>query len=539
LPFPGKGKVTMSTAVSENTNIKKKDNDHESVKRVAKNTGFLYARMAITLFISLYVTRLVLGSLGTDDFGIYSLVGGMVAMLMFLNGAMAAASQRFMSYAQGEGNIDKQKNIFNVSTFIHFFIAIVLVIFLEAMGYLLFDRVLNIPLERLEAARYVFHFMVVSTFFTVISVPYDAVINARENMFFVAVTGILESLLKLAIAIYITYTDFDKLISFGMLMAMSTILLLIIKRIYCHKYYAEVDINIKKYFDKALFKEMGSFASWSFLGSASSMISNYSQPLIVNYFFGTTVNAAQGVAGQLNGQLSVVSSNLMKALNPMIVRNEGGGNREFVLKAGMFGAKLSFFLLMTVSSAFMLETEYVLNIWLINPPEFAVVFCKLLIIRTLIEQLIIPIVTILSAEGRIKRYQVVSSITRFFPLIFSFSLFHFGYEPYIIYWVYIIYAIIDLLIIVFFAKQNCNFNVRVFFTDVVIRTIVVFSFVLLFSSLPFYFLASGWGRLLLVFSVSIFSSILFIYLIGLTSPEKKNLHSFISHFLHRYYKRVL
>lgn len=228
-----------------------------AANRVAKNTGILYARMAITVFISLYVTRLVVAALGTKDFGIFNIVGGAIAMLTFLNVAMASASQRFMSYVHGEGNQIKQKRIFNVSVILHFLIGIAVVLLLEIAGYFFFNGILKIDSERVYAAKLIYQFLIVSTFFTIISVPYDAVINARENMLFVAVTGIIEALLKLAIAFYITFTNNDKLISYGLLMALLTILLLIIKRIYCHLKYEEVVINIRKYFDKALFKEIG------------------------------------------------------------------------------------------------------------------------------------------------------------------------------------------------------------------------------------------------------------------------------------------
>ena len=212
----------------------------EQAKRVAKNTGFLYARMAITVFISLYVTRLVLAALGAEDFGTFSVVGGAIAMLTFLNAAMTAASQRFMSYAQGEGNNHKQKNIFNVSVLLHFFIAIAVVLLLEGAGYIFFNGLLKINPERMHAAKLIYQFLIVSTFFTIISVPYDAVINAHENMFFVAVLGIIESLLKLGIALFITYTVFDKLISYGFLMALLAIFLLLVRRVYCHRKYEEV-----------------------------------------------------------------------------------------------------------------------------------------------------------------------------------------------------------------------------------------------------------------------------------------------------------
>ena len=510
---------------------KNKTNVHVSAKRVAKNTGFLYARMAITVFISLYVTRLVLGSLGTEDFGIYSLVAGMVAMLVFLNAAMTAASQRFMSYAQGEGNIDKQKNIFNVSTLLHFFIAIVLVIFLEAVGYFLFDSVLNIPVERLEAAKYVFHAMVVSTFFTVISVPYDAVINARENMLFVAVTGVLEALLKLAIAIYITYSDFDKLISYGMLMAVSTILVLIIKRIYCHKNYAEVDINIKRYFDKALFKEMGSFASWSFLGSASSMLSFYGQGIVLNIFFGPIVNAAQGIAAQVRGQLGAFSVTMLKALNPMMVKSEGGGDRALMLKASMLGSKFSFFMLMTFYIPMIIEMPYVFDLWLKNVPEYSILFCRLLLIQTLIEQLFLTLNTSISAVGNVKKFQLYTSILNIFPLFICYVLFANDLPPYTLYIVFIFQAILLASVTLYFAKKECGLSISYFLKDVVGRCVTSFIVVFALALTASLLIGNETLSFISVLAVSAISLLFVVSFVGFNTLERENNQAFIKNII--------
>ena len=241
----------------------------QPAKRVAVNTGILYAKMGITVFISLYATRLILAALGAEDYGIFNVVGGAIAMLTFLNIAMASASQRFMSYAQGEGDERKQKYIFNVSVTLHFLVAIAVFLLLQVAGYFLFNGILEIPEERMDVAKLLYQFMLVSTFFTILSVPYDAVINAHENMLLVAVLGIIESISKLAIAIYITYTAFDKLLTFGILMVSLPILLLVLRSIYCHRKYEEVTLSPRKYFNKQLFKEMTSFASWKLLSSTA------------------------------------------------------------------------------------------------------------------------------------------------------------------------------------------------------------------------------------------------------------------------------
>jgi O-antigen/teichoic acid export membrane protein len=519
---------------------KPKTSGHEGAKRVAKNTGFLFARMAITVFISLYTTRLILGALGVDDFGIYILVGGLIALLGFLNSSMATATQRFMSFAQGAGEIDNVKRIFNMSTLLHAGIAIIVVIVLEIAGYFFFNGLLNIAVDRLEVANWVYQFMVVSTFFTIISVPYAAVIISHENMRFYAVLGIVESILKLAIALYITYgamnlpvglsisaenfgiiySTFDNLIIYGFLMAVLSVVMIIVRRVYCHRKYAECKFNFKKYYDKNLFKQISHFAGWSFLGASSSMIANYGQGIVINVFFGTAVNAAQGIAVQVGGQLGVLSNMLIKALNPMIVKSEGSGDRALMLKATMMGSKVSFFLSMALYIPMLIEMPYILNIWLKNVPDFAVMFCKLLLIRSLIEQIFIPLASAIAAEGNIKRYQVVASVLTFLPLPISYMFFKFSYPAYTLYVIFVIYSIIASAVILYYAKKNCQLVVIEFLISVISRCVVAFLLVLLFSLFPYFLIDSGFIRFLSVMLVNFCGYFIIVFFIGFSSDER-------------------
>lgn len=215
----------------------------QTANRVIKNTGYLYGKMAITMFISLYTTRLILNSLGASDFGIFNIVGGAIAMLGFLNAAMASATQRFMSYAEGEGDKEKQKYIFNISVVLHIIISAIVAVILFIAGYFFFNGFLNIPMERLDAAKVVYSSLIVSTILTMINVPYDAVMNAHENMRYYAVIGIVESFLKLTVAFVCVHSSGDKLIVYGMLMAAIPLVTLTIMKIYCHRHYEECVIN--------------------------------------------------------------------------------------------------------------------------------------------------------------------------------------------------------------------------------------------------------------------------------------------------------
>jgi len=492
----------------------------EAAKRVAKNTGILYVRMAITVFISLYSTRLILAALGVADFGLFNVVGGVISMLGFLNSSMAAATQRFMSFAQGAGDLEKIKRIFNMSSLLHWGIAVLVFILLEGAGYFFFHGILNIASDRVEVAKLIYQFMVISTLFTVISVPYEAVITSHENMMVYAVMGVIEAVLKLGIASYITYTGLDHLVMYGVLMAALSIFLLIIKRIYCHRIYEECQLHLRQYYDKPLLKEMGEFAGWSLLGSSSKLVSNYGQGIVINIFFGSIINAAQTISAQVSGQLSVLSVSLVKVINPIIDKSAGKNDLNNVLKVTMFGSKVTFFLMMILYIPFLIEMPFIFKIWLTGIPQFTVVFCRLLLFRNLIEQLFIPWGTAISANGNIKKFQIFSSLLALFPIPITWLLFSYGFPSFYLYIVYLIYTLFASSLILYFSLNYFRFQLTTFIYDVLLRCFFSFLIIFLISFLPLLIFNEGLIRLIFVVLFSLISFCFFAYYIGLNKHEK-------------------
>ena len=292
--------------------------------------------------------------------------------------------------------------------------------------------------------------------------PYDAVINAHENMLLVAVLRVIEVVLKLAIAIYISFSSFDKLIAYGLLMATLAVIMLLVRQWYCHRKYEEVQISFKKYYNKPLFKEMTSFAGWSFFGSSSSIMTNYGQGIVLNIFFGTVVNAAQGIAGQINGQLSAFANVMLSPLNPMIAKSEGAGDRKLMLKASLMGSKISFFLLMLFYVPFLIETKYIFNLWLKEVPLYAVIFCQLALVRSLVEQLFLTLVTSINAVGEIKKFQIYHSVLTLLPLPIAYLLFSLNFTPTYLYIVFILYALLNGMIILYFSHKYYNLSAKFF-----------------------------------------------------------------------------
>lgn len=439
-----------------------------AASRIVKNTGWLYAKMAITMFVSLYTTRLILNGLGASDFGIYNVVGGVISMLGFINSSMASSTQRFMSYAAGEKNFDRQKKIFNISFVIHILLGIIAIVVFVAAGFCFFNGILNIPEERKSAALVVYGCLVISTFFTMISVPYEAVMNAHENMKYYAIVGVLESLLKLAVAFAVFSSPIDKLVFYGILMAIIPFITLSIMRVYCHWKYEECKISIRRCWDKSLAKEMTGFAGWGFLSSVSAMITMQGMSILLNMFGGVVVNAAHGIANQLAGQLMVFSNNMQKALNPVLVKSCGAGENKKMLELAFTGNKFSYLIFSYFAIPFIIEAPKVLQLWLKEPPEWAVLFVRLVLIRQMMSQSFVTLDTCISATGKIKNTTIINAFIWIFPIITGYLMYKVGFPIYTIYVLLIIMNIMRMANSLYFCKKLCGLKIK----DFILRTLI-------------------------------------------------------------------
>lgn len=450
-----------------------------TANRVIKNTGFLYAKMGITMFISLYTTRLILNSLGASDFGIFNIVGGAISMLGFLNAAMASATQRFMSYCEGEGDKEKQKKIFNVSLILHIGIAFLVGIILLIAGYFFFNGVLNIPESRILAAKVVYGSLIVSTMFTIMTVPYDAAMNAHENMKYYAIIGTVESFLKLAVAIACVYTSYDKLIIYGFLMACIPLITLTIMRIYCHKHYNECIVAPRQYWDKSLMREITSFAGWNLFATAAAMITNYGLSIILNMYFGTILNAAQGIANQLNGQLGVFIANISKAVNPIITKSAGQNAIKHMVDISIFMSKIYFMINAISLIIFILYGKQILQWWLKDVPQNTYTFLILIMGITIGEIFLNSLSQILSAIGKIKGVSTLRSLTTLLCLPAIILAFHIDFPPYCMYVILFIKTIINIAISLYFCYLHCKISIMKYINTVILRCLasIIISFI--------------------------------------------------------------
>ena len=501
-----------------------------TASRVIKNTGWLYAKMAITMLISLYTTRLVLNALGASDFGIYNIVGGTIGLLAFLNNAMATSTQRFMSYAEGEGNKEKQKYIFNISFIIHTFIAIFAIFVFTIVGHFFFNKILNIPEERIVAAQIVYGSMVVSTAFSMMSVPYAAVMNAHENMKYYAFIGIFEAFLKLVVAYVVVYTFMDKLVVYGFLMTLIPIIILTIMRFYCHHYYEECVIAPKMYFQKTLMKEMTTFAGWGFLSSASSILTMQGIAILLNMFGGVIVNAAHGVANQMSGQLMVFSNNMIKALNPVLVKSQGAGDTNKMLAAASTGNKLSFVIYTLFAIPFIIECPFILEIWLKDVPGYAVLFIRLVLIRIMFSQMTVTLETCISAVGKIKEFTIINSLIWISPLIVGYIMYSNGAPIYTIYLLLIALVLLRSLTIIYFCKKLCGLHFMNYVKETLFPCIVVGITTIVPLLTLNHFITESYLRLFIIVLSGFIIHIIGSFFFGLNANEKnlvKNLNNSI------------
>lgn len=495
-----------------------------TANRIVKNTGFLYAKMGITMFISLYTTRLILNSLGASDFGIFNIVGGAIAMLGFLNTAMASATQRFMSYCEGEGNKEKLKSIFNVSVILHLSISFVVGIILLIAGYFFFNGILNIPEERIFAAKVVYGSLIVSTIFTVMTVPYDAAMNAHENMKYYAIVGIFESLLKLGVAFACVYTTFDKLIVYGFLMACIPLITLTIMRVYCHRHYEECVIAPRVYWNKKLMKEMTSFAGWNFFATAATMISNYGLGILINIFYGVLLNTALGLAQQIDAQLKVFSNNMLKAINPIIVKKEGAKETQAMLKITMSSSKFSFFLFSFFVIPFLIETPYILKIWLKEIPEYAIIFCRMQLFCSLTGQLGATINSAIAASGKIDKFSLYSSLLYLGSLLLTYILFKNNVPPHYMYVsIFVLNVSIYRIIGIVILHKNSGLIYAYYIKNVIIPCVITASICFVISYFITFVLEESLIRLIITSIGSTIAFIICLSTIGTTKEEKEKI----------------
>lgn len=474
--------------------------------------------MFITMGVSLYTSRIVLNILGVTDYGIYSVVGGVVAMFAMLNGSLAAASQRFITFELGKTSNKRLKEIFSTSVTIHNLIALVVLMLAETIGVWFLNTHMNIAPDRMNAANWVFQCSVLTFVVDIISVPYNASIIAHEHMKAFAYVGIIEVSLKLGVVFLLLLFAFDKLKFYALLILVVALIIRLIYGLYC-KYHFE-ECKYRFYWDKPLIKEIAGFAGWNFIGASSAVLMNQGVNILLNIFNGVIVNAARGISSQVQSAVSGFIGNFMTALNPQITKSYAAGDRDYMLNLVQQGARFSFYLMFFLSLPILIETESILRLWLKIVPDYAVIFVRLALIFAIVQTLSNPLITAMLATGDIKKYQIIVGGLQMMNLPFSYMALKIGLAPQSTYVIAIFFSLAGLGARLWLLKDMIGLSVRYYLKKVLSNVLLVSICSLIIPILAYNLMDSGFLRLFMVSLISVLSTLGMLFFIGLSSEER-------------------
>ena len=496
-------------------------------EKVVFNTGVLYVRLIIVMAIGLVTTRLVLDALGEVNYGIYTVVAGVVSMLAILKTAMATTSMRYMSHSLGSEDEELISKTFNTTLFLHVALGILIFVFIEIGGYFMFKYILEIPSDKIFDAKVVFHLMAVTTFVVIIAVPYDAVINSHENLLTLSIVDIFGAFLKLGLVIYLLYSSLNLLILYGTGIFVVQFILRLIKQQYSVRHYKECKLNIKHAFDKQLSREIMAFTGWNLFGSFAAMSVTQMRSVLLNMFFGVQVNAAEGISKKGSNQVNMVSVNLTRAINPLLVKTEGGGNRLKMLKITAISTKFSVFLFALFAIPVIVELPFLFNVWLKQVPEYAVLFTRLTLIGLLIDKFTFEITSSIRAVGKIRSFQITETIIILLNLPVAYLFFKAGYPPESIYIVVIVFLLITSFSRLYYGKKIAELNIKRYLIDALIPSLLPIIAALMVSYLFVYFMDPSGLRFLCSALFSVTGLLIAIRYFALTSYEFNKMQEII------------
>ena len=493
-------------------------NQSANNKRIAKNTLLLYVRMLFGMLVSLYTSRVILQTLGVEDYGVYNVVGGVISMFTFLNGAMSSATSRYITFEIGKGNIEQLKKVFSTALQIHAIIALMIVILGETVGLWFLMNELVIPEGRMDAAMWVYQCSVVTAVVTIMSVPYNADIIAHEKMSAFAYISVLEIILKLAIVYLLVVLPFDKLKVYAVLVLMVGLLIRYIYTRYCHKHFEESHYIHR--IDKPLLKEMSSFAGWSFWGNLAAILYSQGLNMMLNIFFGPVVNAARGIATQIQGVVHQFVTNFQMALNPQITKTYASGELDKMHSLMFRSARFSFMLMFFLSLPIMLETNYILTLWLGIVPENTVIFARIIIAISLIYTIANPCVIANQATGKVKVYQAVVGGLLLLILPISYIVLKMGAPAYSVFIVHFCVESVAQFARMYMLRNMIDLPLWSYVKNIYLPIMGVVLLSVVLPMLVYYNMQEGIIRLLAVGMTCVVSVAMTSLFIGMTRNER-------------------
>ena len=495
-------------------------------KRIAKNTMFLYFRMILIMGVALYTSRVVLETLGVEDFGLYNVVGGIVTMFSFINGSLGSATSRYITFELGKKNYDRLNQIFNVALVVHVVIALIIILLAETVGLWFFYEKMVIPETRLTAAFWVYQISILTSFFSMTQVPYNAVIIARENMKVYAYVGIVEVLAKLLIVYMIKLSPIDRLVYYAVLLCLLQVGILLYYRYFCTSKYPES--HIKKCSDKTLFKSIFTYGASDMIGAISVMAQGQGLNLLLNVYFGPVVNAARAIAYQVQGAVTQFSNNFMTAVKPQIIKSYAEGNLEDMWRLVIQSSCFSYYLMWMICLPICLEADTILSLWLGKYPDHTVSFLILILILCLIQTVKTPRVTIFHAMAKVFWSNITVGIVLCLAFPLAYLFLEMGGNPESVFWAANISMVASELVSIYVLSCFLNFSKAKYFLQVHGRCILV---TLLSSVIPYLlfdkFMDRGFLRLIFTCIITTLSVVVTSLYVGMDKNMRSKLYSIV------------
>lgn len=492
----------------------------ENTQRIAKNTVYLYVRMLFGMLVSLYTSRIILNALGVEDYGIYNVVGGFVAMFSLISSSLSSAIGRFITFELGAGNLEKLKNVVATSLLIQSVIALSVIIIAESVGIWFVNNKMVIPPDRLNAANWVFQASISGFVLALISTPYNALIIAHERMKVFASLGILQILLNLSIVLFIAYAplEFDRLIVYSLLLMGVSAMMQFIYWLYCRRQFEESSVGPK--LDRQCWKEMSGFAGWNVVGCTAGILKDQGVNILINLFYGPVVNAARGIAMSVNTAVGSFAGNFMTAVNPQITKSYAAGDRQYVFSLVERGSRFGYYILMFLAMPIILETPFILTLWLKQYPDSTITFVRLVLIYSLLEVLSNTLITLQVATGRIRNYQIAVGglLLMNFPL--SWLVLKSGAAPHTVYYVAICIGIGCLMLRLWFLRKMVGLSMKYYLKRVVGSVILTNICAIVLPLIIYVVLPHGFVRLSIITVVSSISCIMSALYVGCDKGER-------------------
>lgn len=495
-------------------------------KRIAKNTMFLYIRMFFSLLVSLYTSRVVLNTLGIVDYGVYNTVAGFVTMFSFLNSTLSASIQRFFNFEGARNGIEGYKTVYSAGILIHLIVMFIILLLLETVGVWYVNCVMVIPDDRIASANTVFQFSVASLCLLVMMIPYIGAIMASEKMDFYAIVSVIDTLFKLCCVLALPYLPFDKLSTYGALLLFITIIDFFAYFLYSKRKILKFRFQLNK--GRSLIRHLLSFSGWNVIGTFAFMLKGQALNMMLNFFFGPVINAARGIAYQINGAINSFSLNISIAYRPQIVQAYSRGEETRVNFLFFSQSKVCFALISLLIIPVIVDIDYILEIWLgENVPQYTAVFAILVLLDSLVCTLNTPCTQVVFATGKIRNYQIASSCVNLLLLPVCWLFFFLGFNATSSFIVTIIFSILNQIICVIQLLKVFNLNVRSYLLNVIAPCVMFFILCFFPGYIVFNIMHPSFVRLIVICAISVLWGCLLTWFLILNEDERKKIISIL------------